>query len=49
MNSSIFSLTTKLKNHVFRSFFGRTELMISVSRAKNCEEFDGGAGFGVAP
>ena len=38
-----------MKNYVFGMFFGRTELIIGVSKAKECGESAGGVGFGVAP
>ena len=40
---------TKSETHVFLMNFGRTDLLIGQSKAKNCKESDGDVGIGVAP
>ena len=47
--SSTYSSTPLSKNNVFYAFFGRTELTIGVSKAKNCDEYARGVRFCVAP
>ena len=40
---------TKSETHAFLMNFGRTDLLIGQSKAKNCKESDGDVGIGVAP
>ena len=37
------------ETHTFLMNFGRTDLLIGQSKAKNCKESDGDVGIGVAP